>query len=120
MLRGELQKWSPVRQRVGDRDGVEGNVDGSNFRRDCADVLVNRLLVEGIDLRRLGDAAAADDVGCNRFYLGKVASTQKELCTLASECARHRAVDIPSGSVNQRNLVLQDHLARSSGPLFIL
>src|SRR5262245_60347990 len=54
---------------------------------------------------------AADDVGCNRFYLGKVASTQKELCTLASECARDSAANIPSGSVDQRNLVLQDHLA---------
>src|SRR5262245_7971187 len=111
MLRGELQNGSPVRQRMGDRDGVEGNVDGSSVRRDGADVFVNRLLVEDIDLRRLRDAASADDVGCNRFYFGKVASTQKELRTLTSECARDSAANIPSGSVDQRNLVLQDHLA---------
>src|SRR5262249_42743424 len=68
------------------------------------------LLVKGIDLRCLGDSAAADDVGRNRFYLGKVPSTQKELRAFASECARDGAADVSSGSLDHRNLALQRHL----------
>ncbi len=60
MLGRELQKRSPVRQRLGDRDGAEGDVDGPGLLRDGVHVLFHRLLVEGIDLRCLGDSAAAD------------------------------------------------------------
>src|SRR5207249_3737880 len=81
-------KRSPVRQRMSDRDGVEGDVDGPSLLRDGADILFHRLLVEGIDLRGLGDSAAADDVGRNRLYLWKVPSTQKELRALQGERAR--------------------------------
>ena len=79
LLCREIQKRRPCRQRAGDRDGAEGDVDGPGLLRDGADVLFHRLLVKSIDLRRLGDSAAADDVGRDRFDLAKVASTQKEL-----------------------------------------
>src|SRR5215831_13435861 len=61
-----------------------------------ASTYFSSLLVKGIDLRCLGDSAAADDVGCNRFYIGKVPSTQKELRAFASECARDGVADVSS------------------------
>src|SRR5215510_12544176 len=110
MLGRELQKRSPTRQSASDRDCVEGDVDGPGLRSDGADVLFHCLLVKRIDLRCLGDSAPPDDVCRNRFHLAKVASTQKELRALPSERAPDSAANVPSGSVDHRNLVLQNHL----------
>src|SRR5262249_7776008 len=59
--------------------------------------------------------AAASDVCRDRFNLAEAASTQKELRALASERVGDSAANIPSGSVNHRHLVLQDHLCLLSG-----
>ena len=45
------------------------------------------------------------------FSLRKVTSTQKELRALASECACDRAANVPSGSVYDCNLVLENHVS---------
>jgi hypothetical protein len=81
------EKCSAESSRCGARVGnalaieiaLKGDADGPGLLRDAADVLFDRLLVKGIDLRRLGDSAATDDIRGDRFDLPKVLSTQKEL-----------------------------------------
>ena len=93
MLCRELQKRSLIRQRVGDRDCAEGDVDGPGLLRDGADVLFHRLLVKRIDLRCLCDSAAANDVGRDRFHLARFRPLKK---SFAPSRANARATAPPT------------------------
>ena len=73
-------------------------------------MLVHRLLVERVDLRRLGGSAGGNDVLGDRLDRCQVAPGEEDPGPLAREGACDGAADRASGSVDHRNLVLQHHL----------
>src|SRR5438874_2012291 len=79
-------------------------------------MLVYGLLVEGVDLRRLGGSAGGDDVLGDRFDGCHVAPGEKQIGPLRRKGACDGAADGASGSVDDRNLVLQHHLWLPSVP----
>src|SRR5215510_1413397 len=72
-------------------------------------MLVHCLLVESVDLRRLGGSAGGNDVLSDRFDLRPKAPGEKKLCPLARKGACDRAADRASGSVDHSVLVLKQH-----------
>jgi hypothetical protein len=72
-------------------------------------VLVHGLLVERVDLRRLGGSAGGNDFLGDRFDGCQVAAGEKQLGPLGRKGARDRTAGRASGSVDHRNLVLQQH-----------
>jgi hypothetical protein len=58
-LRGHLGEWCPLDVPVGDE--VEGDIDPPSARGHSVIVLVDRHLVDGIDLRRLGHSSSGAD-----------------------------------------------------------
>src|SRR5579863_7026671 len=72
-------------------------------------MLVHSLLVESIDLRRLGGAAGGNDVLSDRFDRRQFAPGEKNLRPLACEGACG-AADVASGTVDHCNFVLQHHV----------
>src|SRR6266487_4267916 len=73
-------------------------------------MLVHGLLVESVDLRRLGGSAGGNDLLGDRFDGCQVAPGEKQLGPLARKGACDSAADGASGSVDHRNLVRQQHL----------
>ena len=73
-------------------------------------MLVHGLLVERVDLRRLGGSAGGNDVLGDRFDGCQAAPGEKEAGPLGRKGACDSAADRASGSVDHRNLVLQHHL----------
>jgi hypothetical protein len=73
-------------------------------------MLVHGLLVECVDLRRLGGSAGGSDVLGDVIDRRKLVPGEKHLGPLAREGACHGAADPASGSVDDRDLVLQHHL----------
>src|SRR4051794_18770524 len=73
-------------------------------------MLVHSLLVESVDLRRVGGPAGGNDVLGDRFDRCPAAPGEKELGPLACKRACDSTADRTSGSVDHRNLVLQHHL----------
>src|SRR5580692_18331 len=71
---------------------------------------VNSLLVESIDLRRLGGATGRSDAPCDRFDRRQFAPGEKDLCPLVCEGACDAAADVASGAIDHCNFVLQHHL----------
>jgi hypothetical protein len=76
-------------------------------------VAPSRLLVESVDLRRLGGSAGGNDFPGNNFDRCPVASREKKLGPLTGKGTRDSAADSASGSVDHRNLVLEHHLSLS-------
>src|SRR5262245_50150566 len=72
-------------------------------------MLVHGLLVERVDLRRLGGSASGNDFLGDRFDWRQLAPGEKKLCPLARKGACDRAADRASGSVDHSVLVLQQH-----------
>jgi hypothetical protein len=72
-------------------------------------MLVDRLLVESIDLGRLGDSTRGDDVLGHRFDPCLLVPGEEDLGPFAREGACDSAADPTAGSVDHRNLVLEDH-----------
>jgi hypothetical protein len=73
-------------------------------------MLVHGLLVESVDLRRLGGSAGGNDFLGDSFDGCQVAPGEKDVGPLEREGACDSAADRASGSVDHRNLVLQHHL----------
>src|SRR5918995_7197442 len=73
-------------------------------------MLVHSLLVESVDLCRLGGSAGGHDVLGDNFDGCQVAPGEKKIGPLRRKGACDSAADRASGSVNHRNLVLQHHL----------
>src|SRR4029453_2697227 len=73
-------------------------------------MVVDSLLLESVDLRRLGGPTGGNDVPGDRFDRRQAAPRQKHLGPLGPEGACDSAADPASGSVDHRNLVLQQHL----------
>src|SRR5688572_23050233 len=89
-------------------------------------MLVHSLLVESVDLRRLGGSAGGNDVLGDNFDGCQVAPGEKKIGPLRRKGACDSAADHASGSVDHRNLVLQHHLwflpvpGRSRPPLTLM
>src|SRR5712692_7955413 len=79
-------------------------------------MLVHSLLVESVDLRRFGGSAGGNDVLGDRFDRCPEAAGEKKLGPLSRKGACDSTADPTSGSVDHRNLVLEDHLWFLSGP----
>jgi hypothetical protein len=73
-------------------------------------MLVHSLLVESVNLRRLGGSAGRNDFLGDSFDGCPVASGEKKLGSLARKGACDTAADRASDSVDHRNLILQHHL----------
>src|SRR5918994_1822035 len=73
-------------------------------------MLVHRLLVQSVDLRRLGGSAGGNDVLGDNLDRCQVAPGEKQPGPLRRKGACDSATDGASGSVDHRNLVLQHHL----------
>jgi hypothetical protein len=72
-------------------------------------MLLHGLLVDSVDLRRLGGSAGGNDLLRERFDLRPLAPGEKNLGPLARKLACDSASDGASGTVDHRNLVLEDH-----------
>jgi hypothetical protein len=72
-------------------------------------MLVHGLLVERVDLRRLGGSPGGNDVLGESLDGCQVAPGEKQLGPLRRKRACDSAADRASGSVDHRNLVLQHH-----------
>src|SRR5215475_13053849 len=77
-------------------------------------MLVHSLLVEGVDLCRLGGSTGGINFLGDGFDRRQTASGEKKPGPLARKGARDSAADRTSRSVDHRNLVVQHHLV----PLF--
>src|ERR687897_1134331 len=73
-------------------------------------MLIHSLLVESVDLRRLGGSAGGNDLLSDRFDRCQAAPGEKELGSLSREGACDSSADCASGPVDHCNLVLQHHL----------
>src|SRR5262245_41462485 len=71
---------------------------------------VHSLLVESVDLRSLGGSASGHDFLGDSFDGCQFVPGQKDLCPLGRNGAYDSAAAPPSGSVDHRNLVLQQHI----------
>ncbi len=94
-------------------DRVERDIDAPRFVDHRLQMLVHRLLVQGVDLRRLGGAAGRMDFRGNGFHRLAFAPGQKQRGAFLRKSARDSAADRAAGSVNHRNLVFQHHLSGS-------
>src|SRR5258708_28714724 len=79
-------------------------------------MLVHRLLVESVDLRRLGGSAGRNDFLGDSFDRCQVAPGEKKMGTLRRKGTRDSAADPTSGSVDHRNLVVQHHFVSPKCP----
>ena len=70
---------------------------------------VDRLLVERVDLGRLGGSAGGDDLRGERVDRCLETPGQKDRRSLAREGAGHRAADRAPCSVDHRDLVFENH-----------
>src|ERR687897_3916487 len=73
-------------------------------------MLVHSLLIESVDLRRLGGSTGGNDVLGDSFDRCQVAPGEKKLGPLRRKGVCDSAADRASGSVDHRNLVLEQHL----------
>src|SRR6267143_7166492 len=72
-------------------------------------MLVHSLLIESVDRRRLGGSASGNDVPSDRVDRCPEAPGDKKLAPLARKGACDSTADRTSGSVDHRNLVVQQH-----------
>ena len=77
---------------------------------------IDGVLVESVDLRRLGGSARGNDVLGDRFDRCQEAPGEEEPGAFRREGARDRAADRSCGPVDHRDLVLQHHRLLPSVP----
>src|SRR5918994_1260153 len=73
-------------------------------------MLVQGLLIESVDLGRLGGSAGGNDFLGDSFDGCQVAPGEKKIGPLRGKGACDSAADRASDSIDHRNLVLQHHL----------
>src|SRR4029453_18838288 len=73
-------------------------------------MLVYALLIESVDFRRLGGSSGGYDFLRDRIDRCPEATRQEEPRSLARKGARDSTADRTSGSVDHRNLVVEQHL----------
>ena len=110
LLDVQLDQRHAQDRRVRDPDRVERDVDPARLVDHGLQVPVHGLLVERVDLRRLGGSAGGDDVLGDRLDRRQPAPGEEHLGPLAREGAGDGAADRAAGSVDHRHLVLQHHL----------
>jgi hypothetical protein len=94
---------------IRDPDGVERDIDAARPIDHGPQMLVDGLLVQCIDHRRVGGSAGGNDVLGDRFDRCPATPGEEEPGALLREGARHSAADRSSGPVDHRDLVLQHH-----------
>ena len=103
-----LGERGPVRVRVGDQ--VEGDVDATGIRGHGGGMLIDRVLVERVDLRRVDRSARGTDLPGDRLELRQCAAGEEDPGALAGERASNGAADRPAPSVDHGVLVLERHV----------
>jgi hypothetical protein len=88
---------------------VHADVDAAGLGGDGVGVDVDRPLVGGVDLGRLGRPAGATDVGGDLLQAGPGAAGQEHPRPLAGEGPGHRTPDRPAASVDHGVLALEQH-----------
>src|SRR5215204_7332922 len=99
------------------QDCVEGDVDASSLLGHGGGVILDGLLVQGIDLRRLGHSASRGNLLGHLIERLTGSTGEKHFSPFAGKCAGHRAADRASPSVDYGVLVLEQHLGT---PLLIV
>ena len=112
-FRGEFGERYSLNAFLRNADGVEGDIDASGLPDHGAEVFLDRLLVQRIDLGALGAAAGSDDVARDGVDRGKVAPGQEDRRPFAGKGAGDRAADGASGSVDDGGFVLKQHVPYS-------
>jgi hypothetical protein len=107
VLDGHLREGRALHVR--DADGIEGDVDASGCRRHRVGVPIDGLLVQPVDLRRLGPAATGANLPSHFLELGQSASGKEDPRSFAREGKGNRAADRAPASVDHRILVPQQH-----------
>jgi hypothetical protein len=97
-----------MRVRVGDQ--VEGDVDAAGSGRHLVRVLVDRLLVERVELGRLGRSPGGPDLVGHRLEARARAAGQEHPGALAAERASDGAADRSGAPVDDGDLVLEQHV----------
>src|ERR687896_1931593 len=105
---GHLRERGPVGVRVGDQ--VERDVDAAGVRRHGVGVLVDRVLVERVDLRCLRRSPSGTDLRGNRLERRQGAAGEEDPGALAGERPSNGAADRPAPSVDHGVLVLEQHV----------
>src|SRR5258708_30262566 len=106
----QLRDRDPLGPRL--RNGanrIEGDIDTPRFLFYRAGVVLDGLLVESIDLRRLRGSTCGDDLLRHLFDRTELATRQKDFFAVAGKCTGCRPADRASGTVDDRVLVLEQH-----------
>src|SRR5215216_6696683 len=93
-----------------DRDGVEGDVYAPRSLHRLADVSVNGLLVQSVDLRCRGHSSSRGYVLRNLVESCNGTSCKEDPGPLAGESAGHRAAHVSSTSVDHSVLPFEQHV----------
>jgi hypothetical protein len=93
-----------------DRDGVEGDIYAPRSLHHLAEVSVNRLLVQSVDLRRLGHSPSRGYVLRDLVERCDSASCEKDPGSLAGESTGHRAAYFSSTPVDYSVLPFEQHV----------
>src|SRR5215217_7966579 len=93
-----------------DRDGVEGDIYAPRSLHHLADVLLDDLLVQSVDLRRLSHASSRGYVLGYLLERCDSASSEEDPCSPAGESTGHRTAYLSSTPVDHRVLALEQHV----------
>src|SRR5918995_3370645 len=107
VFEGHLGERRPLY--VPDRDEVEGDVDTSSARGHGVSVLVDRRLVDGIDLRRLCHSSSRADLLGHLLEALEGSTGEEHSGSLAGEGASDRAPHLSPTSVDHGVLALKQH-----------
>jgi hypothetical protein len=102
---GHVDQRGPLHVPAGDE--VERHVEAAGLGGPGVRVLVDGLLVEGVDLGDLGLPASGGGVGGDRLEGVAGAPGQEDPGALTGEGAGHLAADRPAGPVDDGALALQ-------------
>jgi hypothetical protein len=110
LLEIQVDQWHTQNLRIRDPDRVERDIDAARLTDDGLQMLVDSLLVERVNLRRLSGSTGGNDVLGNRLDRCTVMPSEKNLSPLVRKGACDSTADPTAGSVDHRHLVLENHL----------
>src|SRR5215218_2517165 len=93
-----------------DRDGIEGNIYAPRSLHHLADMLLDGLLVQGVDLCGLGHSSSRGYLLRNLVERSDSASCEENSGSLTSVRRGHRAPYLSSTSVDHCGLALEQHV----------
>src|SRR5215470_7372950 len=118
----ELGQRDALNPLLRDSDRIERNIDGPRLAGYAGGVVLDGLLVEGVDRGSFGPAAGNADLGGQCLGHGLAPRGHEEARPLTSEGARQGAADGTGGTIDDRILVHEKHrilLRRQRGVVLV-